>query len=136
MFSAIMSFAPCRASSALCTCFASSVSSPVTYFAASPKTSSVAFWASRYSASPESPFSLAMPALVFLLGRYGRYRSSTTTSVSAASIFSFNSSVSFPCSSILPSTCSFFSSKERRYKSLSCRFRSCSSFKEPVTSLR
>ena len=33
------------------------------------------------------------------------------TIVSAAKIFSLSSSVSFPCSSMLPSTCSFFSSR-------------------------
>ena len=136
MLSAMMSFAPCSASSAFFTCFPSSVSSPVTYFFASSKTGASAVCASMYSASPSSPFSLAMLALVFLLGRYGRYKSSTTTSVSAARICFFNSSVSFPCSSMLPSTCSFFSSRLRRYSSLSCRFRSCSSFKEPVASFR
>ena len=79
---------------------------------------------------------LAIVALVLLFCLYGLYKSSTKTIVSAFIICSFNSSVSFPCSSILAITCVFLSSRLRRYLSLSSRARSCSSFNAPVTSFR
>ena len=53
-------------------------------------------------------------ALVRRFGRYGRYRSSTATIVVASSMALRSSSVSFPCSSMVASTCCFFSSRFRR----------------------
>ena len=87
-------------------------------------------------ANGSSPRSLAIPALVFLFCLYGRYKSSTSTSVIACMIFSLSSSVSFPCSSMEFCTASFLSSSERRYLSLTSSSRNCSSFNAPVASLR
>ena len=127
----MISIAPCKASFTLLTPFSSltkrSASSCRGFFVSCAKI--------RFDSS-SSPFSLATLARVFLLGLYGRYRSSTVTIVSAARIFSRNSSVNLPCSSILLSTCSFFSSRFLRYPNLSFRFLRTSSFNEPVTSFR
>ena len=121
-----MSFAPAMASSTVCTSFSAEI-----YFCASSSKGFCIFCSIRSVASDSSPFSFAMVALVRLFGRYGRYRSSTATSVCTLS-----SSVNFPCSSIEASTCSFFSSRLRKYISRSCKLLSCSSFREPVASFR
>ena len=62
--SAIISCAPCNASSGVFTSFSSD-----TYFAASLSTGSVASWRRIYSARGSRPFSFAILARVFLLGR-------------------------------------------------------------------
>ncbi len=131
MLSAIISIAPAIASSTFATSFSSD-----TYSLASVSRGSLHCCNKIIFASGSRPFSLAIVALVLLLGRYGLYKSSTTTRVSAATIILRSSSVSFPCSSILESTCSFFSSRLRKYINLSCNLRNCSSSRDPVTSLR
>ena len=60
--------------------------------------------------------------------------SSSSTKVSAFKIWLFKSSSSFPSSFTLFITFSFFSSRLRRYLSLSSNFLSVSSLSEPVTS--
>ena len=77
-----------------------------------------------------------MVALVRRFGLYGRYRSSTATAVSAASICFRSAGVIFSCSSMDAITVAFRSSKFRRYFSRSSNARSCSSFIPPVTSFR
>ena len=126
-----MSFAPAMASSTVCTSFSAEI-----YFCASSSKGFCILCSIRSVASGSSPFSFAMVALVRLFGRYGRYRSSTATSVWAFIICTLSSSVNFPCSSIEASTCSFFSSRLRKYISCSCKLLSCSSFREPVASFR
>ncbi len=69
MASAMMSFAPWMASWTVFTFLSSSMSSPVTYFAASLSTGSAASWARMYSARPSSPLALATLAFVLRLGR-------------------------------------------------------------------
>ena len=80
------------------------------------------------------PFSFATLAFVFLFGRYGKYKSSNTVKLSAASILDFNSSVSLPISSN-----DFKIASLRLSNSRSCVIRSriaptCTSSKVPVTS--
>ena len=98
-------------------------------------------------ASGSSPFSFAIVARVRRFGRYGRYKSSTTTRVAASSMDFFSSAVSLPCSStaaltsfrrssMLARTTALRSFKLRRYIRRSYTFRSTSSFKEPVASFR
>ena len=129
MLSAIISHAPLIASFALSTPFSSEI-----YASAAFSSGSFVFCNVISAANGSSPFSFAIVARVRRFGRYGRYRSSTATSVSAARICFFNSSVSFPCSSILEITCSFFSSRFLKYTRRSYSFLSCSSFSSPVAS--
>ena len=131
MDSATISIAPMSASCALATSFSSLIKALAS--------SSIGFFvicSNRILARGSSPFSFATVARVRRFGRYGRYKSSTTTNVCAARICSFSSSVSFPCSSMVESTCSFFSSRLRRYARRSERFLSCSSLNAPVASFR
>ena len=125
----MISFAPAMASSTVFTSFSSDI-----YFCASSSNATFVCCNVINAARGSSPFSFAIVARVLLFGRYGRYKSSTTTRVSAARICALSSSVSLPCSSMLDNTCSFFSSRLRRYTSLSYNFLNCSSFNEPVAS--
>ena len=131
MYSAMISFAPAIASSTVATSFSSEI-----YSTAACSNGISNFCNITSAANGSKPFSFAMVALVLLFGRYGRYKSSTTTKVSAAKICAFNSSVRFPCSSMVASTCSFFSSKFLKYCNLSYNLRSCSSLSAPVASFR
>ncbi len=125
----MISFAPSIASSIEFTSFSSD-----RYSAAITSKDSLICCNCINCANGSNPFSLAIVALVLLFCLYGRYKSSTTTRVSAVTICNFNSSVNFPCSSIIESTCVFLSSKFLKYVSLSWSFLSCSSSKDPVTS--
>ena len=127
--SAKISLAQFKASVAVSTSFSGEIN-----FSASA--SGLAQGRRRAFASSSSPFSLAIMPLVLRFGLQGRYRSSRRTAVSAARISFFNSSVNFPCSKILWRILSLRSSSFRRYCSFSSRFRSSSSFKPEVSSLR
>ena len=81
-----------------------------------------------------SPLSFATDALVFRFGRYGRYISSISVSVSAAARAAAISSVMAPSSVMRPDTDCRFSSRLRRYVSRSDSFLSCSSSRPPVAS--
>ena len=129
MRSAIISLAPFNASATFLTPFSSE-----TYALASSSTGLSVICRRMISASGSSPFSLAIVARVRRFGRYGLYKSSTTTSVWASRICFFSSSVSLPWSSMLFNTWFFLSSRFLRYVSLSKSARSCSSLREPVAS--
>ena len=72
--------------------------SALIYVLASSGTGVDALTERMYSASGRRPRSRAIIARVRRFGLYGRYRSSSFTEVSAASIAARSSSVRFPCS--------------------------------------
>jgi len=77
-----------------------------------------------------------MLARVRRLGLYGWYRSSNAVIVSARSISARSSSLSLPCSSIDLSTAWRRSSRARNFSTSSLIWRSCSSSRLRVASLR
>ena len=85
-------------------------------------------------ANSSNPFSLAIVARVRLFCLYGLYKSSSSTRVFASRMDFFNSSVSFPCSSMEFKTDSFFSSRFLRYFNLASNLLRISSSSEPVAS--
>ena len=140
MFSAMISSAPCIASSAVFTTLSlfflssSDKFSMFIYCSAIFSIGFVSFCSIIISASGSSPFAFATVALVFFFCLYGLYMSSTSAKVCANATALTISSVSFPCSSIDFITSSFLSSKFLKYVSLSPKFLNCSSLSPPVTS--
>ena len=132
IISATISFAAASASSTL-----STPRSGLIYFSAS-SSGFGQFLSCSYnrSASGSSPFSLAIVARVRRFCLYGRYKSSASDKVFAERMAAFNSSVSFPCSSILLIISSLRSSRFRKYLSLSSNVRSEVSSIAPCASLR
>ena len=129
IISAIISFAPSIASSAVLISFSGSM-----YFLAIFLTLSLTSCARIIWASGSNPLSRAIVALVLFLLLNGLYKSSSSTNVLAFKMLFFKSSSSFPSSSILFMIFSFLSSRFLRYFSLSSNFLKVSSFSEPVTS--
>ena len=127
----MMSQAPAMASFAVLTFFSSEAKASASF-----SSGSFVICRRMIFASGSNPFSFAIVARVRRFGRYGRYKSSTTTRVAASSMDFFSSAVSLPCSSMLARTTALRSFKLRRYIKRSYRFRSISSFKEPVASFR
>ena len=140
MFSAMISNAPCIASSVVFTTLSlffwssSDSFSMFIYCFAISSIGVVSFCSIIISASGSSPFAFATVALVFFFCLYGLYMSSTSASVLLIATAFTISSVSFPCSSIVFITSSFLCSKFLKYVSLSPKSLSVSSLSPPVAS--
>ena len=131
MCSAIISFAPFNASSTVFTSFSSLINASASF-----SNGSFVICKRIRLANGSNPFSFAIIALVRFFCLYGRYKSSTATSVFASSICFASSFVSLPCSSIFFLIASLRSSKFLKYNNLSWKLRSVSSSNDPVISFR
>ena len=130
--SAMISAAPCRASSTVFTPFSGSTNG-----LASSLGERVSFSCAKMDcASGSSPSSRAIEARVRRFGLKGRYKSSASAKVAALAMDCANASSSLPWLSIELRISSLRFSSPRRYSSRSESSRKSWSSKEPVISLR
>ena len=129
--SAMMSCAPCMASSILATPFSLQTNSFAFLF-----TSAAGFCNIRKVANGSNPFCRATSARVFLLGLNGRYISSNSVLSQEPSTRDFNSGVSLPCSSMVFRMVSLRFANSFNFSNWSLTLATCTSSRAPVTSFR